>query len=147
MAAAQRSCPSRPFLQGTSLQLHAVPLSQGYIHCDISRGLIRHVVPEQHPRTVFDSIHTIAHPGTRATCRLILAWFVWKGMSSDNTAWCKEFQDCNRGKVTSQPAAYVQPISIPNRSFTHIQLDLVGPLPVSSRGFPCIFTIKDRFAR
>jgi hypothetical protein len=139
-----RFCPSTPSLQGTSLQLYAVPLAQGHILRDVSRVFIRPVVPQQHRLTVFNSIHNIAHPGTRATRRLISAWFVWKGMSSDITAWCKDCQDCGHVKVTLQPAAPIQPVPIPSRRFTHILVDLVGPLPVSSEGFNYIFTMIDR---
>jgi hypothetical protein len=38
----------------------------------------------------------------------------------------------------------VQPIPIPSRCFTHIHVNLVGPLPLSSRGFNYIFTMIDR---
>jgi hypothetical protein len=72
MAVAQRSCPSKPSLHGTSLQLHVISWAQGHILCDISRGIIRPVVPEQHCHAIFNSIHTISQPGTRATRCLIL---------------------------------------------------------------------------
>jgi hypothetical protein len=147
IAAAQVSCPSTLSLEGSSLQLHAVPLAAGHILCDVSRGLIRPIVPEQHHLTVFNSIHTIAHPGTRDTRHLIPARFCWKGMSSDITAWCRECQGCNCGKVTSQPAAPAQPIPIPGRRFTHVHVDLLGPLPVSSGDFNYIFTIIDKSLR
>jgi hypothetical protein len=68
-------------------------------------------------------------------------------MSSDITAWCKDCQICGRGKVTSQPAAPVQPIPIPSRCFTHIHVNLVGPLSVFSEGFNYIFTMIDRSTR
>jgi cleavage and polyadenylation specificity factor subunit 1 len=96
---------------------------------------------------IFSSIHTIAHPGTRATSRLISARFCWKGMATDITAWCRECLGCNRGKVTTQPAAPAQPIPIPCRRFTHVHVDLVGPLPVSFGGFNHIFTMIDRSTR
>jgi hypothetical protein len=70
-----------------------------------------------------------------------------KGMSSDITAWCRDCQGCGRGKVTSQSAAPVQPIPIPSPCFTHIHVDLVGPLPASSAGFNYIFTMIDRSMR
>jgi cleavage and polyadenylation specificity factor subunit 1 len=147
MAAAQRSCPSTQSLEGSSLHLHAFPFASGHILCDISRGITRPIVPEQYRRDVFSSIHTIAHPGTRATRRLISARFCWKGMAADIAAWCRECQGCNRGKVTAQPAAPVQPIPIPCRRFTHVHVDLVGPLPVSAGGFNHIFTMIDRSTR
>jgi hypothetical protein len=68
-------------------------------------------------------------------------------MAADITAGCRECQGCNRGKVTTQPAAPAQPIPIPCCRFTHVHVDLVGPLPVSSGGFNHIFTMIDRSTR
>jgi transposase InsO family protein len=49
--------------------------------------------------------------------------------------------------VTTQPKAPVQPIPIPSQRFTHIHMDLVGPLPISSEGFRYVLTIIDRSTR
>jgi Integrase core domain len=46
-----------------------------------------------------------------------------------------------------QPAAAVEPIPIPDRRFSHLHVDIVGPLPVSSSVFCYIFTIIDRSTR
>ena len=62
---------------------------------------------------MFEVIHNVAHPGTRATRRLVSARVVWRGMASDLAAWCRACQQCQRAKVTKQPAAPVQPIPIP----------------------------------
>ena len=68
-------------------------------------------------------------------------------MASDLAAWCRSCQQCQRAKVTKQPAAAIQPIPIPQRRFSHVHMDLVGPLPVSGDGFLYIFTIIDRTTR
>ena len=96
---------------------------------------------------MFEAIHNVAHPGTRATRRLVSARVVWRGMASDLAAWCRACQQCQRAKVTKQPAAPVQPIPIPQRRFSHVHVDLVGPLPVSSDSFTYILTIIDRTTR
>ena len=47
-----------------------------------------------------------------------------------------------------QPAAAaVQPIPVPQQRFSHIHVDIVGPLPVSREGFRYLFTIIDRSSR
>ena len=96
---------------------------------------------------MFLAIHGVAHPGTRATRRLVSARVIWRGMASDLAAWCRSCQACQRAKVTKQPAAPVQPIPIPQRRFSHVHVDLVGPLPASADGFIYIFTIIDRTTR
>jgi hypothetical protein len=47
-------------------------------------------------------------------------------------------------KVTRQPPAAVQPILVPAVHFTHIYVDLVGPLPTSADEYVYLFTIIDR---
>jgi transposase InsO family protein len=49
--------------------------------------------------------------------------------------------------MTRQPAAVVQPIPVPHRRFSHLHVDLVGPLPTSPEGFKYIFTVIDRSTR
>jgi hypothetical protein len=77
----------------------------------------------------------------RATRRLISARFVWRGMAKDINAWCRDCQTCQRGKVTKQPAAPLQKFPVPSKRFSHVHVDLVGPLPSSEDGHVYIFTI------
>ncbi len=83
----------------------------------------------------------------RATRCLIARRFAWKGMAADVAAWTRDCQQCQRGKVTAQPAAAVEPIPVPARRFSHIHVDLVGPLPTSADGYSYLFTAVDRSTR
>jgi hypothetical protein len=130
-----------------SLQLLEQEVEGASLLGDISRGIWRPLVPASYRRAVFSACHNVAHPGTRATRRLLAARFVWPGMNADIGAWCRDCQACQRGKVTKQPAAPLQPIPIPGRRFSHIHLDLVGPLPASREGHTHILTIIDRTMR
>ena len=56
--------------------------------CDISTGHVRPLIPTEDRQSVFEAIHNVAHPGTRATRRLVSARVVWRGMASDLAAWC-----------------------------------------------------------
>ena len=49
--------------------------------------------------------------------------------------------------MTKQPAAPIQPIPIPQRRFSHMHVDRVGPLPASSDSFSYILTMIDRITR
>ncbi|PIK56201.1 gag-pol polyprotein [Apostichopus japonicus] len=64
--------------QSSTLQFKEVPLpsSQGTITCDISTGTSRPYVPQRFRRAVFDSLHSLSHPGIRATQHLITKRFV-----------------------------------------------------------------------
>jgi Integrase core domain/Integrase zinc binding domain len=96
---------------------------------------------------VFAALHNIAHPGIRASKRLLAARFVWPHMATDVAEMCRACQDCGRSKVHSQAAAGVQPIPVPARQFSHLHVDLVGPLPASKAGNTYLMTIVDRSTR
>ena len=64
-------------------------------------------------------------------------------MSTDITGWSRNCQYCQRAKVTRQLRTAVQQMSIPARRFSHIHLDLVGPLPRSKESFNHLLTVMD----
>jgi transposase InsO family protein len=147
MAAVQGSCPevqkvaASPALQVWQLQIHGAD-----VLCDVSTGVARPLVPAAFRAAVFAAIHRLAHPGIRATRRLV-SRFVWHGCASDVAGWCRDCQTCQRGKVTQQPAATTQSIPVLERRFTHLHVDLVGLLPTSAEGFKYLFTIINRSTR
>jgi transposase InsO family protein len=147
IAARQRMCPATRKAWNSSLHLKERHIHGVALLCDISRGAVRPLIPEADRRAVFWAVHNLAHPGIRATRRLMSSRFVWRGMSSDVNAWCRECTACHRAKVTRQPPAAVQPIPVPAARFTHIHVDLVGPLPTSADGYVYLFTIIDRSTR
>ena len=83
--------------------------------CDVSTGVPRPVVPEEFCRCVFDTIHNLSHVGTRATRRLITKRWVWKGMQSDISRWCKECILCQVSKVTRHMVPELQEIPVLSR--------------------------------
>lgn len=147
IAAAQPSCPATVALAASESMLTSALLVDGVrLICDTSTGSIRPLVPTPHRRLVFAAVHDLAHPGIRATRRMISSRWVWKSMAADISSWCRDCQACQRAKVTFQPTAPLQPIAVPHRRFSHIHVDLVGPLP-SSQGATHLLTVIDRTSR
>jgi Integrase zinc binding domain/Integrase core domain len=155
LAAAQADCPdcrrgrSSPALNVMQVQL---PLPSGdggaaSILVDTLSGVLRPLVPAAIRRPIFDAIHSLAHPGTRATRRLISSCYVWPRLTSDIAAWCKACEQCCHAKVTRQPAADPVAITVPTTRFSHIHVDLVGPLPAAADGSSFILTAVDRTTR
>jgi hypothetical protein len=105
---------------------------------DSSTGTFRPVVPRDLRRQVFEHLHEAAHPGRRATLHLI--------SYRDVTAWAKTCLSCQRAKVHRHVQVPPQHIPVPTRHFSHIHVDLVGPLP-ASKGYTYLFTIIDRPSR
>jgi len=147
MAQQQVLCPqvqnlrNHPGLHLVTQQVGDLPLLG-----DASTGTFRPLVPQGLRRQVFDHLHGTAHPGMRATRRLIASRYVWPKLSNEVTAWARACLDCQRAKIHRHVQVRPQHIPIPTRRFSHIHVDVVGPLPVS-QGFTYLFTIVDRTSR
>jgi transposase InsO family protein len=147
LAAEQRSCPSVAAAASSSLHLQLVDMGGARVLCDVRLPHPRPLVPLSYRRKIFSAVHGLAHPGIRASRRMLTSRFVWVGLSKDVAAWCKDCQQCARGKVHKQPAAPVHAIPVPQHRFTHVHVDLVGPLPTSAEGYRYLFTMVDRTSR
>ena len=132
---------------GSTLQLQDVEIQGQVLTCDVSTGVLRPVVPSQQKKVVFDAIHGLAHPGIRASRRMVSTRFVWKGMAGDITQWCRNCTGCATGKVTVQEETPVQQIPLPAQRFQHVHVDLVGPWPASEAGHTYVMTCVDRSTR
>jgi len=151
LAAAQETDPEIQQLlkdSTSSLTIESVPLpgSSTTVLCDTSQRQPRPVVPTQMRRTVFDSLHTLSHPGVRATRLLITARFVWPSMSTDIGTWVRECLSCQRAKIQRHTRSALGKFPTPEFRFDHVHIDLVGPLP-PSRGYTYLLTCVDRYTR
>ncbi|PIK35199.1 pol polyprotein [Apostichopus japonicus] len=76
-----------------------IPMTERTIACDISTGIPRPYIPQSYRRQVFDSVHSLAHPGTRATRTLIKKRYVWPSMNHDIAKWTRQCARCQQVKV------------------------------------------------
>ncbi len=144
MAAEQSRCPeTQRLLGGTSLKLAFRQTGAQRLAGDISTGNFRPIVPLKFHKDIFSHFHNVAHPGRLASRRIISSRFLWRGLSSDVTDWARGCLACQRGKIHRHTRLAPQPIPIPQRRFSHLHVDLVGPLQYSNN-FNYIFTIIDR---
>ena len=147
LAAAQLVCPEVAALRAKSnLQFSTQHVEGHPLLGDISTGVFRPIVPTAFKQQVFETIHGIAHPGTRASRRLILSRFVWKRAAADVTAMARACLTCQQGKIHKHVHVRARHIPVPSRRFSHVHVDLVGPLP-TSEGFTHLFTVIDRTTR
>jgi cleavage and polyadenylation specificity factor subunit 1 len=152
MAVAQRSDPDLAHLlatpQATSLKLVELPLSMAdaTIICDVSTDVPRPFVPAAFRRIVFDSLHSLSHPGIRATQHLITIRYVWPNVQRDVRKWAQSCLHCQRTKVSRHIRAPPAAFTLPDARFDAIHIDLVGPLP-PSQGYTYLLTCVDRFTR
>ena len=149
MAAAQAKDRHLSALQhSSSLRLKDIPIpaSPSTLICDLSTGVPRPVVPESLRRSVFDSLHSLSHPGVHATERLVTGRYVWPNIKSDVRKWAQSCQQCQRSKVQRHTITPLGTFSTPDARFDMVHIDLVGPLP-PSKGSTYLLTCIDRFTR
>jgi transposase InsO family protein len=146
-AAAQRTCPEVGLMrQSPSLDIVCRLVGTEYLFGDVSTPLFRPLVPLPFCRGIFDGLHNAGHPGMRATRRLISSRFVWPSMALQINEWARQCVACQGAKTTVHPQPPPATIPVPAHRFSHVNIDLVGPLPMSG-GFTHLLTIIDRSSR
>lgn len=132
----------------TSLIFKQVPIpdSDKTIYCDVSTGIQRPYLPEQFRKPVFKQLHSISHPGVKASQNLIASRFVWKNINTDIRDWVRVCLQCQRNKITRHTQSPLQEFPLPDSRFSSIHIDIVGPLPVS-KGYRYLLTCICRFTR
>lgn len=134
--------------QTTSLKIVKLvaPGSTQKILCDISTGRVRPIVPADCRKNVMVALHSLSHPGNRATLKLISERFVWHKMRHDVTKFTRECVECQKSKIHRHTRTELAKYDPPNQRFEHINIDIVGRLPPSGEFNYCL-TIIDRFSR
>ena len=130
----------------TGLKVQLVQVQGLPIHCDVSKGYPRPIVPLVWRRRVFDLLHDLSHPGVKATIALVSQRFVWHDMNRQIKSWVQGCSSCQSSKVHRHIHHPVQQLDPPSGRFSHVHVDIVGPLPASS-GFRYLFTVVDRWTR
>ncbi|XP_066956263.1 uncharacterized protein [Macrobrachium rosenbergii] len=132
----------------TSLKWRDVPLTlRGpNLLCDVSTGQPRPLVPASRRRQVFDIIHGLSHPSGRTTAKLLSEKFVQHRVQKDARTWARQCLHCQTSKVGRHTKSGVGEFPQPGRRFSHVHIDVVGPLPPSG-GSRYLLTAVDRSTR
>lgn len=128
------------------LKCIGLPYCNRKMYCEMSTNNARPFVPSGFRRMVFDSIHSISHPGTRTTRKMIADRFFWPNMNSEIGKWAKACTRCQKTKVSRHNISEYAGFQEADR-FEHIHVDIVGPLPTSEDGFRYCVTVIDRGTR
>ena len=150
MAVAQKKDPELLETLRSSLALNLTPIplpsSDTSLICDTSNTEPRPFVPASFRRAVFDSLHSLSHPGIKASQKLITSRFIWPGINKDVKQWAQSCLSCQRSKVQRHTSSPLSTFTTPDARFDQIHIDIVGPLP-SSGGYSYLLTCIDRFTR
>jgi cleavage and polyadenylation specificity factor subunit 1 len=95
---------------------------------------------------VYQSVHDLSHPITKATAKLLAQRFVWPGVQKDCRTWARACQYCQRSKVSRHTVTPLGDFTPSAVIFLHFYVDLDGPLPMSA-GYTYCLSSDDRFTR
>ncbi|KAL1446948.1 hypothetical protein WDU94_003629 [Cyamophila willieti] len=150
IAEAQREDPELQALFGSSdcsLQLKSITLPSGKeLICDTSTSSLRPFIPSGLRKQVFDTLHNLSHPGVIASSKMIREKFVWPKIDKDCRLWAQTCIPCQKVKVWKHTHSAPSSFATPEKRFSHVHIDIVGPLPLS-QGYRYLLTIIDRFSR
>ena len=91
--------------------------------------------------------HAIGHEGFEKTYERLRKSFYWKGMTVDIKRFISTCENCQlnkRNEIPDPTEKYATPVEAP---FTHLGLDIIGPLPKTSSGNQYIIVIVDYFTK
>jgi cleavage and polyadenylation specificity factor subunit 1 len=120
--------------------------AQGGVLVSYASASPRVLLPPAFRRPAFDELHQLSHPGIRASRQMISAKYLWPGMNKDVKLWVESCIDCQRSKVYRHQKAQVEEIPVPKRRFSHVHLDIVGPLKMTN-SMTHLLTMVDRTSR
>ena len=108
------------------------------------------VVPRVHVSKVLYMAHTHllgAHVGMDKMRERVLARFYWPGVKWDVERHCQGCPECQRVAPRATVRNPLVPMRIIETPFDRVALDIVGPLPKTSRGHRYILVLVDYATR
>ncbi len=96
--------------------------------CDMSTGTPRPYVPQPFHRVVFDALHSLSHPGIRATQHLVTDRYVWPHINANVRKWARSCLQCQRTKVQQHTVTSPGTFTPPDARFDHVHMDLEPPV-------------------
>ena len=149
IAEAQKSCPDtkchRLGNHPTSLLFEEVDIDGFNLICEVSGSKPRPLLPLQFRQQVLDAYHLIDHPGQAETKRRCQNYY-WPHMNKMISAFVKRCHPCLSTKTNKQKQPHIGDFPVPQRRFSHIQVDVCGPLP-PSRGYKYLLMVVCRSTR
>ena len=113
---------------------------------DAAKEPPRILVPSKYQEEVFNYVHCLSHMGPKATLRRIKSFYYWPAMQTDIYKWAKRCVPCQRNKIGRHTVTALQRLPKPTKRFSHIHVDIVGPLNPVCEGKNTLFTIIDRWS-
>jgi cleavage and polyadenylation specificity factor subunit 1 len=103
----------------TTMQLNKILVAGTSVelYCDTAHNRTRPFVPSSLRQQVFDSLHSLSHPGIKEKTKIISQRFVWPSIQKDCRTWAKACQVCQRSKISRHTITPVGNFSLPSARF------------------------------
>lgn len=134
IAAAQENDPDLPNIKEklTSYKLD----NNLHIWCDTSTPTPRPYVPESIRVQIIDFIHSLSHPGTKTTIKLVKQRYFFPYIDKCVKKFVNNCVKCQQSKVTVHTKSPIRPISSPSDRFQTVHIDLITLPPAYSPSHP-----------
>ena len=106
----------------------------------------RPLIPGKLRNVVLNLFHHGDHPGAKETKRRCTREYYWPKMKQNISDFVKTCHPCQQAKQSRSVDPGVGDFPVPDKRFSAIHLDIVGPLP-ESNGHKYLLTILDRCTR
>ncbi|CDJ46320.1 Similar to Transposon MAGGYgagandpolgenehomologues, related [Eimeria brunetti] len=91
---------------------------------------------------------TAGHRGQKKTYKALSKHYYWPGMRTYTNAYVESCTQCRASKSLNQkPAGLLQQLLIPSRRWSHVSLDFVTDLPLTTTGHDAILVVVDSLSK
>lgn len=108
------------------------------------------VVPRDFRDQVLFYAHThltAGHGGAEKTTHALLRHFFWPGIYKDTQSYCQSCDICQLANLQRPPPVPLQPLPIIGNPFERVGMDLIGPLPKTSKSNEYVLVLVDYATR
>ena len=146
----QKSCKEierlRKGLHPRSLTFDDVDINGQVLFCEVSGPKARPVVPEPLRDSILKLHHDIDHPGKSESVRRSAKEYFWTKMKTKIENYVKTCSTCQKVKTKKAKNPHIGDFPVPQKRFSHIHVDVCGPLP-ESKGYKYLLSVICRTTR
>jgi len=118
---------------------------------NLETSVLQLVVPRNRVREVLEQAHDSpsgGHFGINKTLEKIRKRFYWATCKRDVEEWCKTCETClSRRGPSGKGKSPMQIVDVGRKPFERVQMDILGPFPVSSSGMRYLLVVVDCFTK
>lgn len=129
-----------------NLQKVIIPGSKDFLICVVQHNKNRPFVPQELRYRITALLHGMSHPGRKSSIKFIAERYIWPDMKRFIEDFDKNCQQCQLVKINRQNKTPLTHYVPPNGRLEHINVDIIGPLPLSNSFRYCL-TIMGQFSK